>query len=317
MKLGLETESYHLYFQHHRMDIFDFIHKTVDLGLDGVQINIIEDLHLDPNWGTLGSNHPEHLKKVKGLLDKYHLFCEIDCRGIEYNHLKEIIEVADKIGADVIRTYINRGHYDKVKTDHAYIELKKVVPLLKKYRIKLAIENHEEETADEIISVIQAVDSPWIGALCDNGNGMMAWEDPIVTVNKLAPYSVSSHFKDHFVIHDGEDYRVSGCPIGKGNINVDECFKILVEHSTLQRINIEMCHPYVSTFKRPIGTGGVNSLGNGAFKVEEPYFPFELIAPLDSYYPTEELLEKMLVDQDNGVKESVKVVKELRDKYCR
>ena len=42
MKLGLETESYHVHFQHHRMDIFDFINKAVEFGLDGVQINIIE-----------------------------------------------------------------------------------------------------------------------------------------------------------------------------------------------------------------------------------------------------------------------------------
>lgn len=317
MKLGLETESYHLFFQHYRMDIFDFIHKTVELGLDGVQINIIEDLNLDPNWGTLGNDHPDHLMKVNNLLIKHNLYCEIDTRGIEFNHLKRVIEAANQIGADVIRTYINRGIYDKEKTRHAYKELTKVVPLLKKYRIKLAIENHEEETADEIIEVIQSVDSPWVGALCDNGNGMMAWEDPVVTVRKLAPYSVSSHFKDHFLIHDGEDYRVSGCPIGKGNIDIEECFKILVEDSTLQRINIEMCHPYVSTFKRPTGTGGVASPGEGAFKVEAPYYSAELIAPLDSYYPTEELLEQMLRDQDEGVKESVKVVKELRDKYCR
>ncbi|GKV65957.1 MULTISPECIES: sugar phosphate isomerase/epimerase [unclassified Sporosarcina] len=317
MKLGLETESYHLFFQHHRMDIFDFIQKTVELGLDGVQINIIEDLNLNPDWGTLGNAHPDHLAKVKKMLEKYHLFCEIDSRGIEFDHLKRVIEVANQIGADVIRTYINRGIYDKEKTDNAYKELKKIVPLLKKYQIKLAIENHEEETADEIIKVIQSVDSPWVGALCDNGNGMMAWEDPVVTVSKLAPYSVSSHFKDHFLIHDGEEYRVSGCPIGQGNIDIEECFKILVEQSTLQRVNIEMCHPYVSTFKRPIGTGGVSSPGDGAFKVEEPFYPIELIAPLDSYYPTEDLLEQMLRDQDEGVKESVKAVKELRDKYCR
>ena len=38
MKLGLETESYHLFFQQGMMDIFDFIDKTSELGLDGVWI---------------------------------------------------------------------------------------------------------------------------------------------------------------------------------------------------------------------------------------------------------------------------------------
>lgn len=38
MKLGLETESYHLFFQQGMMDIFDFIDKTSELGLDGVEL---------------------------------------------------------------------------------------------------------------------------------------------------------------------------------------------------------------------------------------------------------------------------------------
>lgn len=43
MKLGLETESYHLSFQSGAMNIFTFIDQVVNLGLDGVQINIIPD----------------------------------------------------------------------------------------------------------------------------------------------------------------------------------------------------------------------------------------------------------------------------------
>ncbi|MBE1554726.1 sugar phosphate isomerase/epimerase family protein [Sporosarcina limicola] len=298
------------------MDIFDFINKTVELGLDGVQINIIEDLNLDPKWGTLGSNDPRHLKKVRDLLQKHNLFCEIDTSGIDAERLGEVIETASLLGADVIRTYINKGVYDERKTSNAHKEISKVLPLLKKHRIHLAIENHEEETADEIISVIKSVDSEWVGALCDIGNGMMAWEDPIDTVTKLAPYAVSTHFKDHIVIHDGDDYRVSGCPIGEGNIDIDECFKILTEKSSLNRINIEMCHPYVSIFKRSEGTSGVNEVGKGAFKVESPYFDKDRIAPLKSYYPSDELLEEMLIEQENGVKESVRIVKKLREKYC-
>ena len=37
LKLGLETESLHLWLQHKRMDIFGFIEKAHELGLDGVQ----------------------------------------------------------------------------------------------------------------------------------------------------------------------------------------------------------------------------------------------------------------------------------------
>ena len=321
MKIGLETESYHLFFQNGLMDIFGFIKRTAELGLDGVMINIIafpKDKYLHPEWGALGGADPEHLEKVRREIEKYGLYAEIDARGTEQAHLTKIIEVAHKIGADIIRTYccLNNG-YDAESLERAPEDIKKVVPLLKKYRIKLAVENHEEEISDEIIKIIEDVNSPWVGAHCDIGNSMMAWEDPVKAVRKLAPYTFTTHFKDHIIIKDGDEYKVCGIPIGKGNIDLEECFKILVNHSTLTRINIEMCYPYVAKFKRGDGTGGVFEVGKGAFKVEKQPFDMDLIKPVDYYYPPQELVERMIKDQEKGVEESVKYVLRLRDKYCR
>jgi sugar phosphate isomerase/epimerase len=318
MKIGLETESYHLFFHNNRMDIFDFIRKTAELGLDGVQINIITneaDKNLHPEWGVLGGNEPDHLKKVREEIQKYGLYAEIDTRGTDIEHLTKVIDIANQIGADVIRTYVV-GKYDAEKMAKAAEDLKQVVPLLKKYRIKLGLENHEEETTDEIIKVIKEVNSPWVGAHCDIGNGMMAWEDPVEAVRNLAPYAYTTHFKDHIIIHDGEDHIVCGIPVGNGNIDLEECFKILVDESTLTRINIEMCYPYVAPFTRPKGTGGVFEVGEGAFKVEQPPYDLHVIKPADYYYPPEHLLEKMLEDQEKGVQQSVKYVLALREKYC-
>lgn len=43
----------------------------------------------------------------------------------------------------------------------------------------------------------------------------------------------------------------------------------------------------------------------------------KLIDPLTTYYPSDDLLEQMLLAQDNEIKESVQTVKKLREKYCR
>lgn len=179
------------------------------------------------------------------------------------------------------------------------------------------MENHEEELTDEVIQIINEVNSPWVSAHCDVGNGMMAWEDPVEAVRKLAPYAFTTHFKDHIIIHDGEDYRVCGVPVGTGNIDTEECFKILVEKSTLTRINVEMCFPYAINFKREHGAGGVFAVGEGAFKVEQPPYDLSVIKPLDYYYPPKELLEQMIEDQEKGTVQSVKYTLALRDKYCR
>jgi len=316
MKIGLETESYHLQFITGRMDIFGFIRKTAELGLDGVMINIVPWPGLS-GWGTLESFEPEYLERVRKEIQKYGFFAEIDTNGSDPEHLKEVIKASHRIGADVIRTYTCLGEYDPERLKKAPGDIKKIVPLLEKYRIKLAVENHEEELTDEVIQIINEVNSPWVSAHCDVGNGMMAWEDPVEAVRKLAPYAFTTHFKDHIIIHDGEDYRVCGVPVGTGNIDTEECFKILVEKSTLTRINVEMCFPYAANFKRELGAGGVFAVGEGAFKVEQPPYDLSVIKPLDYYYPPKELLEQMIEDQEKGTIQSVKYTLALRDKYCR
>ena len=107
IKLGLDTESLHLWFQNKRMDIFGFIEKAHELGFDGVMINILKDYNLDPEWGTLMSNDPAHLKRVRDLLESYHMYAELATKGITKEHLLKVLDVAEALGADIIRTYIS------------------------------------------------------------------------------------------------------------------------------------------------------------------------------------------------------------------
>ncbi|WHY15883.1 sugar phosphate isomerase/epimerase [Peribacillus frigoritolerans] len=148
-------------------------------------INIVPWPEL-PGIGTLESFEPEYLDKVNKEIQKYGFFAEIDTNGTDPKHLTEVIEAAHRIGADVIRTYTCMGEYDPDRLRRAPEDIKQIVPLLKKYRIKLAVENHEEELTDEVIQIIKEVNSPWVGAHCDFGNAMMAWEDPVEAVRKLA-----------------------------------------------------------------------------------------------------------------------------------
>lgn len=318
MKLGLETESYHLFFQNGLMDIFDFIKKTWELGLDGVEINIIPDYNLHPELGCLNGDDDLYLSRVRRTIEYYGLYCEIDSRFTEVTQLKRALHIAHKLGADVVRTYINKDKFSTAQMEQAVADIGSIIPLLKKYRIKISVENHEYETSDEIIKVIKQIDSYWVGAHCDIGNSMMAWEDPLVAVKKLAPYTYSTHFKDHVVCMHDDIPVITGIPIGEGSIDVDECFRILVEYSPVTRINIETCYPYSSIFDREKGTGGVSEF-SGTFAIKSPPVNTEIIKPLDYYYPhkvSNEALAYLLKAQQDCVMKSVLRLKELRNKYC-
>lgn len=69
LKIGLDTESLHLWFQNKRMDIFGFIEKAHQLGFDGVMINILKDYNLGSGMGHTGkqrSGTPEKSPPASG-----------------------------------------------------------------------------------------------------------------------------------------------------------------------------------------------------------------------------------------------------------
>ena len=245
------------------------------------------------------------------------MYAEVAMRGIEPERLSDAVEVSHRIGADLVRTYCCYGKYNAAALKKAPENFKKIVPLLEKYRIRFAIENHEEEISDEIIEIIKKTGSPWVGSHVDIGNSMMAWEEPLEAVEKLAQYAFTSHFKDHIIIRDNGEYKICGVPLGQGNIDIDGCFRILYEKSTLTRINIEQTYPFLSVFKRDIGTGGVTEIGKGAFKVEEPVFNFKEHTPDLYYYPPEKYLQEVVKKQEEGLAASVKHMKMIRNRYCR
>ena len=342
LKIGLESESLHLWFQNGRMDIFQFIEKAHELGVDGVQINIVPDYGLHKVWGAIGGNETSHLLKIKELLDKYNLYVELDTRNLDYDHICDAIKMASILGAEIVRSYIPsipkkvsnangadgaydyakiRAEFDPKSFEEGIKKIKRLIPVLKKYRVKLALENHEYETSEELVKVIKELDCPWVGLNYDFGNSMMVWEDPIKAVTNMAPYAITTHFKDHIIIEDPSDiygYVVCGVPAGEGNINLKESFEIIMEKSTLTRINVEMCYPYCAQFKRTPGTGGISKVGEGAFKVEKPLYDFNVMKPREYYYPQEvskELLEELLIKQMEGAKKSIAYLKKLRDEY--
>ncbi|MDO4268171.1 MAG: sugar phosphate isomerase/epimerase family protein [Eubacteriales bacterium] len=345
LKIGLDTESLHLWFQNRRMDIFGFIEKAHEFGLDGVMINLIKDYNLDPEWGTLESNDPAHLSRVRALLEKYNMYVELATRGIEYGHLMKVLDVADALGADIIRTYIpitlnspqerrtgGEGKYDLGKIrldfdpavfDQAVETLRLIIPELQKRRIKIGLENHEYETSAELVSVVRKLNSPWIGLHYDFGNSMMAWEEPELAARNMAPYTVTTHFKDHIVIPCPEDkygYVVCGIPAGKGNLDLKKLLKIILDGSAITRLNVEMCYPYCAQFKRTPGAGGVSQVGEGCFKTEQPPFDPKVIAPSEYYYPQEvsrELLEEFLKKQMDGARASAEYAKQLCREYAK
>lgn len=260
------------------------------------------------------------------------MYCEIDSKGFNRDKFEKIAKVAHVLEAKIIRSYVpltdknkqaknaSDGAYDDSKITAKFNkedflmeakEIKTLIPLLERYDLKLAIENHEYQTSEELLDLLKLIDHPRIGFLYDFGNSMMAYEDPIKACENMAKYTFSTHCKDHIVfVEDGTEY-VCGVPLGEGNLDIKTCIEILKKEG-LDRINIEQCYPYCATFKREKGTGGVKELGKGSFKIEKPLF--KDLKAMQYYYPQEvsqECLERLLKLQKEGCEKSIKYLRSI------
>ena len=307
MLLGLETFSYHRWFASGRMDVFRFIKRCAEFGLGGVQLNVN-----GPNLGHFGGDDPGRVREIRELIESLGMFVEIDSRGMDPEHLAGMLRLCDAVGADVLRTYASCGGDLTRELAEAPEHLRQVVPLCADLAVRIAVENHEYETSADVLRIVRQVDSEWVGTHVDTGNSMMVWEDPVQAVAALAPFAVSSHFKDHIVVLDKEEPAVVGVTLGTGSIDCVECFRILDEESPLERLIVEVCYAYRAPFRLPQHQGAGARLGEGAFRLVDGPFDPSWVVPCSgeagSIRP-----EQILEWQHRSVVESVAFVKRLNE----
>lgn len=306
MLLGLESFSYQLALRSGNMDVFEFIRRVHELGLDGIQLNIVDTP--PQRCGHLGSSDPGHWRAVRELIEELGLYIEIDTRQAELSDLDLAFDVCKALGANILRTYQMPAN-GAINAEKAIDILKQAAPRCRDEGVRIALENHEYQTAEEVLEIVRQVDSEWIGVFCDNGNGMLVWEDPDVTVETLAPYAITSHFKDHVVIEENGRPIVVGVTLGEGSMNLKKHFEIL-SRSPINSINIEVCYAYRAPFRRPQEQGAGGKLGEGAFAVVPGPFDVFFIPP-----PRFEVTPETLEWENHSVKQSVQYVKQLR-KEC-
>lgn len=113
---------------------------------------------------------------------------------------KRKIRAAHRLGAPMVRINVGTTGKQENADDTAGVErvisaFKEMLPLAKKLKVKITIENHGSvsNTAANIIKIIQATDPKWVGALVDFGNfpADVRYEE----IAAIAPYAFVTHVK--------------------------------------------------------------------------------------------------------------------------
>ncbi|MCB2147665.1 MAG: sugar phosphate isomerase/epimerase [Deltaproteobacteria bacterium] len=258
MKLGLHTYTLHLWGlgqnwgvvadpRPKEMSLIELMDKAVEWGLDGLHITGCD----------LETKDDERLAQVKSAAQAHNLYLEYNfSRDEEFDprltdRIEDGIRIAQKLGADLAKLSLDirrpRPLYGSCfhptvmkQLCTVYDEVKAALPLVDQTGIRLALENHTETFADEILWLIDKINHPLVGACVDTVNSMGVLENPETAVNKLAPYAFCNHFCDHKLDRDQFGIRFHGVALGDGDIDCFKVYKTICELSPTDRITFEI-----------------------------------------------------------------------------
>jgi len=266
MKVGIDSYCYHRFFGEvypdqkppaKNMTMEDFLKRAKELEVDGVSLESCFFPSTDAVW----------FKDLKAQLDDYgfdRVYAWGHPDGLErgqnweaYNEMVTMIPYARAIGADVMRVcgsslmFRHEPHEPQIK---ALVGMfKTAVKIAEDYQVKLAVENHIDYTADEILQMITEVDSEYFGINFDTGNFLRLLDDPIAGMEKLAPYVLATHVKD---LYPDKNFRptdwffFAGVPVGHGLINNQQLAQLLHQADFKSFLAVEIDHPHTDWTER-------------------------------------------------------------------
>ena len=161
-------------------------------------------------------------------------------------------EHARSIGAGVMRVVGSSLRFRKEPHEPQLERLsgmfREAVKVAEEYGIRMAVENHIDFTADEMLRLLAGVGSPYLGINFDTGNFLRLLDDPVKGMQKLAKYVYATHIKDLKVRKGApadEWYFFSSTPVGDGVVDNRELARLLRDagYAGFLAVEIDFLHP--------------------------------------------------------------------------
>jgi sugar phosphate isomerase/epimerase len=229
IRLGFDSYSIRDF---HWRDI-ELLDYAASVKADTIQLSGLEDYQ---------SLEPVHLAKVKDHAARVGIAIDagIGCicpvskgwnasNGTPAEYLVKGLRVAKAVGAPSMRCYLG-GFGDRPNLDRC---MEATIQALRSVRsqaldigVRIAIENHSGDMqARETKMLIEEAGNDFVGSCLDSGNPMWVVEDPLVTLETLAPYVVTTHIRDSAVCEHPRGAAAQWVALGDGSVD----FKRFVE----------------------------------------------------------------------------------------
>jgi sugar phosphate isomerase/epimerase len=159
------------------------------------------------------------------------------------------MRTAKRAGADVVRTVMLPGRrYETFGTAAAFQKfaesssgaLSLAAPVAARTGIRLAVENHKDWRADELLAVLKRFGNDHVGVCLDTGNSIALLEDPMEVVETLAPRAFTTHFKDMGLEEYRQGFLLAEVPLGAGILDLPRVVRTVRAARAEIRLNLEM-----------------------------------------------------------------------------
>ncbi|MGA2739668.1 MAG: TIM barrel protein [Bryobacteraceae bacterium] len=236
-KMGIAVTSYMSFGR--PKDTLEFLEHASALGAGGIQM-------------PLTSRDPDYIRKFRARAEELGMYYEAITalpKAGDTAAFDSTVAAAKQAGALAIRVnclpgrryenFTNLADWDQaVAQSHQNIDA--AVRIVEKHQVPLAIENHKDWTADEMAALMKAKSSRWLGVCLDTGNNISLLDDPMDTVETLAPYAICSHVKDMGVAPYPDGFLLSEMPLGEGMLDMRRIVDTIRRARPGTRLTLEM-----------------------------------------------------------------------------
>jgi sugar phosphate isomerase/epimerase len=202
---------------------------------------------------SLGVRDDGYAARVRRLLEAETLYLEgsisLPRAPADVERFDAEVRTAKRCGAVVFRTVLLNGRrYEVFDSPGAFREfltraeqaLAWAQPVVEKHDLRMAVENHKDLQAAELVDFLKRRNSPLIGVCVDTGNNLALLETPQQTVEALAPHAFTTHLKDMGVEEYRDGFLLAEVPLGTGFLPLANLVATLRGHRPEIRLNLEM-----------------------------------------------------------------------------
>lgn len=227
IKLGFDTYS----IRDFRWKAPRFLDYAAEQKLDTVQLSSMSDFE---------STEPAYLQKIKDQAQRLGISIDAgtgcicpsaqayrkETQGDPVDYLRKALLAAKAVGSGSVRCYMGAS-VDRRGAMPIEAHMENTIKVFKALRreaqdlqVKIALENHSGDMqAREVRTIIEEAGKDYVAACLDTGNPMWCVEDPLVALEILAPYVVTTHFRDSAVWEHPRGAAAQWVALGEGNID--------------------------------------------------------------------------------------------------